>query len=118
VRRVVPVAVAAALVLAACGSNGSGAPFEVPGEPVATDRVDLPRSYRFEPAAIEIEAGTTVTWTNHDQFPHTVHLLDGSEVDEPVAIGESVEITFEETGTIYYDCSLHPTQMHGKIIVR
>jgi plastocyanin len=113
-----PVVALALAVLGACSPGSDGAPFEVPGEPVATNEVELPRSYRFEPAVIEIEAGTTVTWTNNDQFPHTIHLLSRSEVDEPVAIGESVSITFDQPGTIYYDCSLHPQQMHGKIIVR
>ena len=116
--RLVPVVLVAGLAAAGCSPGANGAPFEVPGEPARTDQVDMPRSYRFEPAVIEIDAGTTVTWTNNDQFPHTVHLLDDSGVDEPVAIGEAVRITFDERGTVYYECSLHPTQMRGKVIVR
>jgi plastocyanin len=108
-----------AVSLTACGSGGGdGAPFEVEGEPVATNQVDLPKSYRFEPPVIEIDAGTTVTWTNNDNFPHTVHLLGGTGVDEQLPIGESVSIPFEEAGTILYECSLHPQEMRGKIIVR
>lgn len=103
-------------VAVACASGTEGGA-QVEGEPVATDTVDMPKSYRFEPPVIEIEAGTTVTWTNNDDFPHTVHLLDGSDVDEQVPIGESVSIPFEEPGTIDYECSLHPQQMRGKIIV-
>lgn len=103
----------------ACASQPEGgAPFDVEGEPVETNRVDLPKSYRFEPPVIQIEPGTTVTWTNNDVFPHTVHLLDGSQTDEQLPIGERVSIPFEEPGTIYYDCSLHPQEMQGKIIVR
>jgi plastocyanin len=103
----------------ACASEPEGgAPFEVQGEPVATNEVDLPKSYRFEPPVIEIDQGSTVTWTNNDNFPHTVHLLDDSGVDEQVPIGESVSIPFEEPGTIFYECSLHPQEMRGKIFVR
>jgi plastocyanin len=117
-------AVATALLLSACGSPSGAAlgpedaPFEVPGEPVATTEVSLPKSYRYEPAVIEIEAGDTVTWTNEDDFPHNVHLLDGSDRTADLPIGESGSITFQDSGTIYYECSIHPQQMHGKIIVK
>ncbi len=113
---------AASLVLAACSSGGNGdanAPFEVKGAPVNTTRVDAPKSYKFVPAVIEVSKGATVTWTNHDNFPHTVHPVTGSDTaDKPLPIGKSTSITFNETGTIYYECSIHPTQMRGKVIVK
>jgi plastocyanin len=100
----------AGLLLAACAPQGDA-------EPVATDRVDLPRSYRFAPAAITVPAGTTVTWTNSDQFTHNVRLLDnGGEVLD-MAPGESVSYTFSEPGEYRYDCSLHPRDMQGVVIV-
>jgi plastocyanin len=34
-----------------------------------------------------------------------------------LGIGESGTITFEEPGTIYYECAIHPQQMRGKILV-
>jgi plastocyanin len=117
-------AVATALLLSGCASAGGeasspqDAPFEVPGAAVATTGVSLPKSYRFEPAVIEIEAGDTVTWTNEDDFPHNVYLLDRSDRAVDLPIGESGSITFQEPGTIYYECSIHPQQMHGKIIVK
>lgn len=95
-------AVATALLLAACGSSDGaasgpeGAPFEVPREPVATTEVSLPKSYRFVPAVIEIQAGDTVTWANQDEFPHNVHLLDGSDRSADLPIGESGSITFAD----------------------
>jgi plastocyanin len=120
-RAVVALVVAASFALVACSStepSGSAeVPFDVPGSPVATDRVDLPPSYRFSPAVITIAAGTTVTWTNDDNFPHNVHLLDGSEATEDLPIGESASITFAEPGIVYYECSIHPQQMRGKVIV-
>jgi plastocyanin len=86
-------------------------------EPVATNQVTLPKSYRFEPELIRVDAGTTVTWTNEDDFPHNVHLLDGSDLTEDLPVGESASITFDQAGEIDYECSLHPQQMQGTVIV-
>jgi plastocyanin len=107
-------AAVAGLVLAAC-SSGS-AKFDVPGKPVRTGRVDMPKTLKYAPAVIEVRAGATVTWTNDDVLPHTVRLLDGSGTDKPVDVGKSTSITFARSGTILYLCSIHP-QMHGKVIV-
>jgi plastocyanin len=105
--------------LSSCASDESsdGAPFEVPGEPVRTNKVDLPKSYKFSPAVIEIDSGATVTWTNNDNFPHNVHLLDGSDRTIDLGIGETGSVAFEDQATILYECSIHPQQMRGKILV-
>ena len=49
------VVAAPAALAAGCGGNGTS-------KPVATHEVLLPKSYRFEPSAVAIEAGTSVTW--------------------------------------------------------
>jgi plastocyanin len=108
---------------AASGSSANGAgkaeaPFEITEEPVATTEVDLPKSYKFDPVAISVDAGEEVTWTNNDDFPHNVHLLDGSDVTEALPVGGSVSLTFDAPGEIYYECSIHPQQMRGKIVVQ
>jgi plastocyanin len=100
---------AAGLVLAGCAE-------QTDGEPVPTDQVDLPRSYHFAPDAISVPAGTTVTWTNNDQFSHNVRLAATGEVLS-MAPGESVTHTFSEPGEFEYDCSLHPHDMQGVVIV-
>jgi plastocyanin len=116
-RRTILSMAAFTMVLVACSSGGAkGQPFQVNGTPVRTDRVDLPKSLRFAPAVIQISAGTTVTWTNNDQFPHTVKLLDGSKIDKALPIGGTATITFTKAGTIFYTCAIHP-QMHAKIVV-
>jgi plastocyanin len=107
-------AVVFALVVAGCGGPDDGGA----AQPVPTNKVELPKSYRFDPEVIEVDAGTTVTWTNHDDFPHNVHLLDGSDLTKDLPIGESASITFEDPGTVDYECSLHPQQMQGTVIVR
>jgi plastocyanin len=86
-------------------------------EPVATAEVNLPPSYRFEPAAITVVDGTTVTWTNNDNFTHNVRLSDdgGEVLDLPP--GESASFTFTGPGEHRYDCSFHPTDMTGVVVV-
>jgi plastocyanin len=101
---------AASLVAAGCGGAGESS------EPVATTEVEMVKSYRFDPKTIEIEAGDTVTWTNDDNFTHTVQ-VEGQQ-DHKVGQGESVEITFDEPGTYHYVCTLHRHDMDGKVIVR
>jgi plastocyanin len=101
-----------AVGLAGCAAGGSS-----DGSPVATTTVDLPKSYRFAPAAITVEVGSTVTWTNNDNFSHNVDLAD--DAGEPLAMapGESVSHVFEAAGTFAYVCSLHPADMTGTVIV-
>ena len=103
-----PAVAAAALFAAGCGGSGTS-------EPVAATEVEMVKSYRFDPKVIEIEAGETVTWTNEDNFTHTVQ-VEGQD-DHEVERGESVEITFEEPGTYAYVCTLHSQDMEGTVIV-
>jgi plastocyanin len=100
-------------------SSGQKAPFTLKEQPVRADHVDLPKSYKFAPPVIEVARGTTVVWTNHDDFPHTVQILAGADDQSThdLGIGKTVSIAFDEPGTVYYHCSIHPAQMKGKVIV-
>jgi plastocyanin len=90
----------------------------VSGTPVRTDRVDLPKSYKFVPAVIEVKVGTPVTWTNHDDFPHNITVLTGADkTSQNLGVGQSASVTFTKADTVYYECTLHPQQMRGKVIV-
>jgi plastocyanin len=105
-----PVAVlAVAAVAAGCGSTRSSVP-------VATTAVSMAKSYRFAPNTISIKAGETVTWTNNDNFTHTVK-IDGQE-DHKVGRGDHVSIKFDKPGTYHYVCTLHSHDMHGTVIVQ
>ena len=110
-RLLLPVLVlaAATALVAGCGAAGSTTP-------VATNQVSMAKSYRFDPKAIEIKAGATVTWTNNDNFTHTVK-FDG-EPDHKVGRGDSVSIAFDKPGTYHYVCTLHSHDMHGTVIVQ
>jgi plastocyanin len=102
----------AALVLAASGCGAAGAS----GTPVATNEVTMAKSYRFSPERIEIRSGSAVTWTNDDNFTHTVKVEGKPDVE--VDRGDSVSIRFETPGTYRYTCTLHPHDMSGEVIVR
>jgi plastocyanin len=101
-----------AVLVAGCGPAAES---DSGPTPVATTSVDLPKSYRFEPAAISVPAGSTVTWTNRDDFTHTV-TLEGSE---PLTMspGQSATHTFTTPGLYPYVCSLHPGDMMGSVVV-
>lgn len=105
---VLAAAVALVAVAAGCASGECS-------EPVATDEVTMPRSYRFDPKVIRVDAGTTVSWTNEDNFTHTVQ-VDGQE-DHEVGRGDSVSIAFDTPGTYHYVCTLHEQDMDGEVIV-
>jgi plastocyanin len=64
--------------------------------------------FAFSPAALTIEAGTTVTWTNQDSATHTATADDGSFDTGNIAQGQSVSITFDTPGTFAYHCAIHP----------
>src|SRR5512143_566764 len=89
--------------MAGCASG------QTSGSPVATTQVDLPPSYKFEPAAITVRSGETVTWTNHDNFTHSVQFLDGGLPSKPTLMdpGQASTFTFTTPGTYHYQCSLH-----------
>jgi plastocyanin len=115
-----PIAIVVAAGLLACSPPGSSATGETTGvAPVETSMVDLPPSYRFAPEAISVAAGTTVTWTNSDNFTHSVQFLDGGLPTEPLQMqpGASRTFTFDAPGAYRYRCHLHPQDMRGTVSV-
>ncbi len=110
-RFLLPVVAVLAVTVVAAGCGGTGSTV-----PVTTTQVSMAKSYRFDPKTIEIKAGQTVTWTNNDNFTHTVH-VDGMD-DHKVGRGKSVSITFDKAGTYHYVCTLHSKDMHGTVIVQ
>ena len=99
---------AVAALVAGCGGAKASAP-------VQTHEVTMVKSYRFDPDVVQIRAGQSVTWTNHDNFTHTVR-VDGRP-DHTVRRGDSVTIRFDKPGTYDYVCTLHSHDMHGQVIV-
>jgi plastocyanin len=106
-----------AMLVVACAALAGCAPVATnASKPVHTAQVDLPPSYQFAPAIIEVGPGTTVTWTNHDNFRHSVQVQGQSEV-HMLRPGESTQIRFDQTGTFPYVCTLHTQNMRGTVVV-
>src|SRR5262249_15872752 len=73
-------------------------------------------NFTFTPATITIEPGTTVTWVNRDDIPHTVVAKSPQLKSQALDTDDSFAHQFQEVGVIDYFCSLHP-HMTGKVIV-
>lgn len=115
-RWLIGIAGLALLALAACSSDEPATGAEG-SDAVAANEVRAVRSYRFEPTEIKVAAGSSVTWSNEDNFVHNVRLLDGSDTTKDLPIGGSASITFDTPGLVRYECSLHPAQMTGSVLV-
>jgi len=72
-------------------------------------------NFVFEPAQLNVKVGTTVTWTNRDDIPHTV-VCAGKFRSKPMDTDGTFAFTFTEAGEYKYFCSLHP-HMTGSIKV-
>ena len=75
------------------------------------------RSFRFEPATLEVASGTTVTWVNHDAEIHAVTSAQGGFASPGIDGDERFSFRFDKPGTYPYRCALH-AQMTGTIVVR
>lgn len=69
----------------------------------------------FSPALIEIQAGSTIVWTNKDGMEHTVS--SDTFQSQKLGQGQTFSQIFNEVGEFNYFCSIHPN-MKGKIIVK
>jgi len=85
-------------------------------QPAATMEVKID-NFSFGPTTLTVTAGTTVTWTNRDDIPHTVVSTDGVFKSKVLDTDEKFSYTFSKTGTYPYFCSIHP-KMTGEIVVQ
>jgi plastocyanin len=83
--------------------------------PVSGDQVNID-NFAFAPATLTVKVGGTVTWTNHDEEPHTVAATDGSFHSPGMGTGATYSHTFPTAGKFDYVCSIHPS-MHGTVVV-
>ncbi len=82
---------------------------------IETDKVSIVKeSYNpeivesYNPTAIQINSGTTVTWTNDDFVAHTVTDTGDLFDSEFIQAGSTWSYTFEKSGEWDYLCTLHP----------
>ncbi len=74
-------------------------------------------NFTFTPAVITVTVGTTVTWRNQDDTPHTVTEADKHFGSKGLDTGDQFAYRFPAAGVYTYFCSIHP-MMIGHIIVQ
>jgi len=74
-------------------------------------------NFSFGPQTLTVPVGATVTWTNHDDIPHTVVSTDGVFKSKVRDTDETFSYTFAKTGTYSYYCTIHP-KMTGQVVVK
>ncbi len=74
-------------------------------------------NFSFQPGTLTVKTGTTVTWVNHDDIPHTVN--ENNKVFKSGTLDTDAKFSYKFTspGNYSYFCSLHP-RMTGQIIVK
>jgi len=92
-------------------------PLAAPGDSPATPPTVHIKNFMFVPATITVAPGTTVTFVNDDEEPHTVTSNDKSFDSEGLDTNQKFTHTFAKAGTFMYFCEVHP-YMHGTIIVK
>jgi len=73
-------------------------------------------NFSFSPAMASVPVGSTITWTNHDDVPHTVVATERQFKSPVLDTGEQFSHRFDAPGSYAYFCSLHP-KMTGRIVV-
>jgi plastocyanin len=73
-------------------------------------------NFAFAPQRLTVKAGTTVTWTNEDDIPHTVTSSKKVFRSKALDTNDKFSFTFTTPGEYEYFCSLHP-HMTGAIVV-
>lgn len=106
--------VIAAAVLLISGTRGLAASAEQAQASSVEVKID---NFSFGPATLTVAAGTTVTWTNRDDIPHTVVSDDKIFKSKVLDTDEKFSFTFTKPGTYGYFCSIHP-KMTGKVVVQ
>jgi plastocyanin len=103
-----------AMVLLLAGSpNVTATP---QASPTAEVKID---NFSFGPGTITVPVGTTVTWINRDDIPHTIVSTDDPKAFKSKVLDtdEKFSYSFSKPGTYPYFCSVHP-KMTGKVVVQ
>ena len=113
-RMKLPITILAAIVT--IGLTLTGSPnLAATDQPAANAEIKID-NFSFAPQELSVATGTTVTWTNRDDIPHTIVSTDGVFKSKVRDTDENFSYTFTKPGTYSYYCSVHP-KMTGKIVV-
>lgn len=73
-------------------------------------------NFAFVAPLLRVKAGTTVTWVNQDDIPHSIVCPPLQVHSHPMDTDETFSYTFAKAGVYDYICGLHPF-MHGQVVV-
>lgn len=118
-----------AIALSSCG-GGSDNPTTPPppndtnyppgsppgGSPMGNTSTITVSDNRFDPSALTVPVGTTVTWTFGGYAAHNVTFDNGVSSGDKTS--GSYERTFAQAGSYPYHCTIHGTSMSGTITVQ
>jgi len=118
----VAVLIAIALLMILIGTSSHAQHENDPRAPVKTAGDDaasqvLIDNFVYSPVPLTVKVGTTVTWVNHDDIPHTVDSTQGKFKSAALDTDDKFEFRFTEAGEYPFYCRMHP-KMTGKIIVQ
>jgi plastocyanin len=111
-----PLRACAVLALVCCAAFLTPAIYAAATSPSPTVDLDIAK-FAFAPKEITIAPGTKITWTNHDEAPHTVSSSDKSFASKGLDTDDKFEHTFTSEGDFSYICIVHPF-MTGVVHVR
>jgi plastocyanin len=74
--------------------------------------------FDFAPRTLQVEVGTSVSWSNTGARPHTATDRGGSFDTKPISPGASAKVTFSTPGTYFYFCRINPSKMNGVVVVK
>ena len=111
-------------------SGGQPAPTASAGSGTAAASTDLTvvaSNISFDKSSLNAPAGEVkLTLNNQDAIAHNLHLYKGNDASgqsigmTPIQAGP-VQNSFSANlapGTYHYQCDVHPTQMHGTLVVK
>lgn len=81
----------------------------------ATSEVTID-NFAFTPQVLQVKVGTTVTFVNHDDIPHSIVSETGAFRSHALDTDDKYTFTFTKPGEFAYVCGLHP-HMKGKVVV-
>src|SRR5271156_1982786 len=94
-----------------------GSPGVKANEPSAANAAVKIDNFVFGPQTLTVPVGTTVTWTNSDDIPHTSVSTEGVFKSKVLDTDEKFSYTFTKAGTYPYYCTIHP-KMTGQVVVQ
>ena len=106
-----------AVMIAASGAAMTATAFESKAASAPSAEIVHIGNFTFNQPLLTVHPGTTVTWVNDDDIPHTVVAKDMTFKSKVLDTGERFSFTFAKAGQFDYFCSIHP-HMTGKVVVK